>query len=599
MPQNKKTKSPLKRPSKRRSRRRKQPLFSRLLGLNRSSKLISRRSPVSAWVLLVVVACVAGGYVIVTHLANAASYTGICSTNQNPLVCWRVNNNQVDGWPRDIDGDANQQWTAEYQGSVSGSWPFSNSSLSSQYYGVGVYEFYNSNTNKCAGTAGGNYVSMEMVSCSANTGYLFVWTTTGYIVNVLNSDHYGHAACVSNNGNYVDMDTNTCDTTWQQVHVTSPAPTPNTPPPSTPTPDTGGGGTSGGGTGSGGGTSGGGTSSGGSGGGTSDTGGTTSTGGDSSAGTGSTTTTSSGSTSSTSGGSTSGSSTGTGSGGGSGGGSATIQAPGNFTASVVGSNAIVSLSWVAPAGGAAISTYELDRSQDQTNWSQLATSLTATTFSDETVSYGVHYYYRVSATDAAGDTSSYATADVVTPAFTANAVGGSGGSPGVYTSDDGLASVSVPANALSGSADCSMSHDSTATKPASGQKAVVGPYTLVCKDQTANVITSFTGPLSWTFLLKNKLSGLGVPVLDSLNGNGQLAPAGQTTYNQSNMELTFANGSAGPYVVVAPVKPGLPWNLIAIVVALLAVVAGVAFIILKRERAISFNDYIRKKYYDI
>ena len=170
-----------------------------------------------------------GGILVYRASSDAATATGICSSNQNPTICWRINNNQIDGWPRDIIGDTAQQWTANYEGGVSSTWPFTNASLSSAYSGDGVYEFVNPASGKCAGTGGGNYSQMLAVSCSPGTGYLFVWKSNGDIVNVLNSDHYAASACVTDTGNYTDETAVTnCNATWQQVIGSTPTPTPST-----------------------------------------------------------------------------------------------------------------------------------------------------------------------------------------------------------------------------------------------------------------------------------------------------------------------------------------------------------------------------------
>ena len=94
------------------------------------------------------------------------------------------------------------------------------------------------------------------------------------------------------------------------------------------------------------------------------------------------------------------------------------SSPTSLTATAVSSSKIT-LSWVAPGwnGGAAITGYEVERSNDGVSgWSVLAASTgsTSTTYSDTTVSSGTTYYYRVSAINSAGS-STPSNVDSATP----------------------------------------------------------------------------------------------------------------------------------------------------------------------------------------
>lgn len=546
------------------------------------------------------------------HPTEAASNTGICSTNQNPKVCWRVNNGGVDGWPQDISGDPNQQWSANYEGGVSTGWPFSTASFNTTYHGDGVYEFANPSSGKCAGTAGGNYQEMLMVSCSPNTGYLFVWTSSGYIINVLNSDHDGQTACVTDNGNYNDeYAVATCDATWQQLAGSNPtpnptpAPTPNptpnpTPQPTAqptpaptpaPTPDQGGGGDSGGG------------SSGGSGGSTGGSGGTTGS-------TGGTTTDGSG------GGS--GGSSGGGSGGGGGGGvggvassdygavavtptpsSTAPNAPTNFTATTSGTSSVVALKWdpsTDPYLVAPVLTYELDRSIDQTNWTVVNQTISDTSYSDTNTDFSVHYYYRLVAQDTTGNASPYAYADTVTPAFASN-VSASGGST-TYTSSDGLATVLVPSGAVPSNVNCAVAANDQVIH-SSSEKVVAGPYQLVCKDANGNTLASVTESLQWTINLKGKLKGLGAPAAYEADPNGTLTLQKGASYDSKSQTIGLQLDSANAVVVLAPPAASFPWGFVALVLLVLGIMGGLASLVLNRQRRANFNDYLRQKYYNI
>jgi outer membrane biosynthesis protein TonB len=612
---------------------RKQPLVARFLrigqlwlGIGRlSTKLISPLRPVQAWALIAIVLTVTAGYGVLTHFVSAATYTGICSTNQNPVVCWRVNNNQVDGWPRDITGDANQQWTATYKGAVTSTWPFTSASLNTQYKGVGVYTFTNSFHNECAGTGGGNYVAMEMVSCSSGSGFLFVWMSSGYLVNVLNSDHYGSSRCVTNAGNYVDMNTNSCTTTWQQLHVTSPTPAPPPPPPppppsetptpvpptptptpidtQTPTPTPGNGG--GGGT-------------------PTPTPVPTPTPIVTHTPTPPTPTPEPGSTATPVPGSGGGSGGGNGSGSGNGGsGSNPISVvtnflhlsgpsntpaaeapagppdpPSNFSAQISGDNSLVHLTWTASSDKYSVNpqlTYEIDRSLDQNSWNPIVAGISATALDDSTAAYSVHYYYRINASDQVGHTSDYATADATTPGFTSN-VDANGTT---YGSDDGLASVSVPAGAIPADYNCSVAVNTQVLRATSGHKIVAGPYALVCKDSNAQALTQLTGSITWTLKLKSKLNGVGTPGLSTVEVNGGLTAIKSATFDKNAQTVSAKEDSFQPVASEAPINPGFPWSIFIAVLFIGGIVMAVIIMVAMRSRKLSYQNYIRRKYYDV
>lgn len=90
-------------------------------------------------------------------------------------------------------------------------------------------------------------------------------------------------------------------------------------------------------------------------------------------------------------------------GGGTGGGTADTQAPsvpGSLAVSVSGSSLV--LTWNASSDNVAVTGYKVERSADQSNWSEVALT-PSPGYSDSSVSLNVRYYYRVSAFDAAGN----------------------------------------------------------------------------------------------------------------------------------------------------------------------------------------------------
>lgn len=136
-----------------------------------------------------------GAMLVSGSVAFADTATGVCEGD----YCWRITDNiyqgsevgsQVALWNRDISGDVDQQWTLLPQGSVTSSWPFTNTSLDSTYYGNEVYEiaWYSSTFNQytCAADAYENLVGT--VNCTGIAGVYWVQDGSGHLVNVHQSD---------------------------------------------------------------------------------------------------------------------------------------------------------------------------------------------------------------------------------------------------------------------------------------------------------------------------------------------------------------------------------------------------------------------------
>jgi fibronectin type 3 domain-containing protein len=72
----------------------------------------------------------------------------------------------------------------------------------------------------------------------------------------------------------------------------------------------------------------------------------------------------------------------------------------------------INLSWTASTDDIGIAGYKIERSQDGTNFTQIAqTTTTATNYPDTALAQGTLYYYRVRAYDAAGNNSAYSNTD--------------------------------------------------------------------------------------------------------------------------------------------------------------------------------------------
>ena len=87
--------------------------------------------------------------------------------------------------------------------------------------------------------------------------------------------------------------------------------------------------------------------------------------------------------------------------------------PDNFQATADATDADVATSWDPSNDDVAVTGYLLERSTDQQGWSTVYDG-TATSYRDDDTAIDTHYYYRLTAHDAAGNTSAYATADATT-----------------------------------------------------------------------------------------------------------------------------------------------------------------------------------------
>jgi hypothetical protein len=275
-------------------------------------------------------------------------------------------------------------------------------------------------------------------------------------------------------------------------------------------------------------------------------------------------------------------------------------APGSFQATVADGNAVVTLAWEASTDASGIKGYVLERSLDQASWEKVAESIQGTSYSDKGAGFGIHYYYRLSALDPAGNVSGYATADVVTDDFNAN----SGGTEGtVYTSDDSFATVTVPPGAVTEDADCSVSTINTKDgghKPGTqDQSLVVGPYSVLCKTAGGTQITEFSKPLSWSFNLKGRLKGLNNPKAYSYDSSGPGTLVKGYVYDSKGQTIRVDSTSTAPIMVLAAVQHGISLNFVAALLLVLGIIAGVAVLILRRRQKTSYDDYLRSKYYNL
>ena len=182
-------------------------------------------------VLLASIATLALGIGMTARPAFASNPYGLCMTNytsQCARANWNSSENSydVDRWGQDISGDSLQQWTRHYLGSVTdsggGCWPFTcGNGFNSEYVGNSVWYFTDNGV-----TSGDNCMSSDdlfdeyLADCYNNTVDMYVWTSSGLLIDVAETDAEDTSYCLSDEGEYYPLVVNPrpyCDTwTWRE-----------------------------------------------------------------------------------------------------------------------------------------------------------------------------------------------------------------------------------------------------------------------------------------------------------------------------------------------------------------------------------------------
>ncbi len=273
------------------------------------------------------------------------------------------------------------------------------------------------------------------------------------------------------------------------------------------------------------------------------------------------------------------------------------SAPADFTAQASGTHAVVDLAWTGSSDNVAVSSYHLERSIDQVSWEDLPLHDTSTTYEDDGVGFGIQYYYRLQAQDAAGNASPTVTAKVATAGFEST----SGDGDVTYESPDKLARVLVPASAFQEPANCSL--DTISGTPGRGTKkhpvVVAGPYRLLCKTASGETLGNSDKPLTWTVTLKGQLKGLNKPTVIVYDENDKVSDTKEPVKVQKDGSMVFASTSVFALAAAAsPISYVWVGYVIGAIILILCVMAG-AWLMIRRTQKVNYGDYLRSKYYDI
>jgi hypothetical protein len=273
-------------------------------------------------------------------------------------------------------------------------------------------------------------------------------------------------------------------------------------------------------------------------------------------------------------------------------------APTNFSATA--SPTGVDLGWSASVDNIAVAGYALERSTDNKNWSQLNSRITQTVYTDSTTSYATKYYYRVKGFDAAGNASAFVVTSVSTPDFSANTQ-----SSGDTTllSDDGKVKVVIPAGATGDSAVCTVeSNLETLDKPTvKSLTLAAGPYALICKKANGDTLDHLSSAATYTVgLTKAESSKYGkLYIFGYDTGNSSWIQIKTAKYDKKTNTYSISSDQPLQFAVMGSKKAAFPWMVLWTLLFVLAIIGGVFFFILRSQQKSKYNDYIRKKYYNL
>jgi hypothetical protein len=274
--------------------------------------------------------------------------------------------------------------------------------------------------------------------------------------------------------------------------------------------------------------------------------------------------------------------------------------PANFQATVVGGDPAVTLTWAAATDAGGVKAYRVDRSLDQAGWETLSSAIAELKYKDITSGFGLHYFYRLSAIDTAGNMSGWATTDVSTDNV---GVSENGSTEATYTSQDKLAVVQLPAGLVAGSEISCQVNDLTDVRGKKvgdkSQPVVLGPYELACKTVAGSVITDYKKQVTWTLDLKGQLKNLHSPVAYMYGADGGPVEVKGVRYSDKDQTMVLQAPADAIVVVQASVPQGVSPNFLVVFLVVAGIVAAIIVFALNRKKKLQYEEYLRSKYYEL
>lgn len=267
------------------------------------------------------------------------------------------------------------------------------------------------------------------------------------------------------------------------------------------------------------------------------------------------------------------------------------SAPQMFTAKIT--NGLVSLEWQSASDGGGVSHYQLDRSTDQQTWDSLAGGITKTDYIDQNTSYDTRFFYRLRAVDTSGNTGPYALTEVKTPVFVSNLL--TEGET-TLTSDDELITVIIPFGAVEGDARCYLAPSENEIKIAKAE-SLSGPYLLTCKKPSGDVVERFGAPVTLKFAIDDQRRSDYKKVLFYTRESAWIKVP--SAYDKEAGVDFYATDKPLEFAIMGQQKEPLPWTVIVLGIAALGTFAGVMAVRLRQLKRMQYEEYMRRKYYEL
>ncbi|HSH31157.1 MAG TPA: hypothetical protein VK963_00635, partial [Candidatus Saccharimonadales bacterium] len=218
---------------------------------------------------------------------------------------------------------------------------------------------------------------------------------------------------------------------------------------------------------------------------------------------------------------------------------------------------------------------------------------------DKTTAFNVRYFYRVKAIDNAGNVSPDASVDISTGSFNSNVSSQSGS---VVTSEDGAVSVDIPQGSVSKDAVCSVVTDDLNKQQISAPalQLVTGPYALVCKLANGDAISSFQIPVTVTIKpSSDQLKQYDKFQVHQFDPNASSWAAADGEFNKQAKTYGLSLDKPAQIALLGVTKKSYVGLVLSILVPLVLLVGGVFFYRLRQMQRQQYNDYLRRKYYNL